>query len=966
MESSTIAELKAAIGERYDIEGLLAEGGMGAVYTARNRSLGSRVAVKILPPEVAASAVRLARFKREAALAANLSHPHIVPVFEYDASDGFAYLVMPLVEGDTLADHIEEKGRLDYDTVHELIRQVAGALGFAHSRNVVHRDIKPANILLEEATGRWLLTDFGVAHVTDPGDTEITRTGVVIGTPAYMTPEQRWGGPVDGRSDLYSLAAVAYQALCGTAIDRLSDELARSMADIQESIRQAVPSLSQERARALASPLSTVREERPDSAEAWLSALAVEKKRFPVVQLMSLAAMMIVAFVAGWLAFRPNDGPVVPSLPAVAVLPFQIDVRGDSNDLATLLPQAFDWQLQYLPDHRVLGAEVRNEIVNRYGDTRPPLDTLLAVARRHGATLTVQGRVASSGDDITISVLVHDVADGRLVADADSAGPADSLDALVSGIVIKAFAERMAREVAGWSSSLPRGLDAINAYVQGDRDFRRGAYESAVERLDEVIQLDSTFAPAHFKRMLSLMLGLRPTQYSTHLWSAFEAASAYGEGLDPVSQQLLAGYELLLREGDVQGAEQALSDIVERYPRALEAWYLLGYVQFNLRAILGTSLAEARRAFGRAVDRDSTFASALWHLALISVLEDNDDAAQHYLERFLAVDSTSLQAQIAQTYDSLLYRGTGSTGRVLGSLHERSTGVLEVMSLGAGELRPPPGVRPIAREALNAFWSNAGSRGERQMAFRMKMAYLLARGRFASADSLLRDAEQMRVPRGELDRWIILSAVTPLPNLGDDAARTAAVTRLENAEEDRPEALWLVARWHLQNDHNAARPFVGALAEMAADTAGSTPLTRSLSMDIQARQHLAEGDTVRALSSWELATNRLSVDQLMFGLTASLWHLRLDRALVAVASGQPESALRIAGAFDRMAAVVDQVAWPEIMRLKAEAARTTNDFGLARRTYQELVELLEEANGVGLALREHAQRMLAELNGGSP
>jgi hypothetical protein len=167
---------------------------------------------------------------------------------------------------------------------------------------------------------------------------------------------------------------------------------------------------------------------------------------------------------------------------------------------------------------------------------------------------------------------VHDVSDGRLVADADSTGPADSLDALVSGIVVKAFAERMAREVTGWSSSLPRGLNAINAYVEGDRSFRRGKYESAVEQFDEVILLDSTFAPAHFKRMLSLMIGLRPTQYSTQLWSAFEAASEYGEGLDPVSQQLLAGYELLLREGDVHGAEQALLGIVERYPRALEAW----------------------------------------------------------------------------------------------------------------------------------------------------------------------------------------------------------------------------------------------------------------------------------------------------------------------------------------------------------------------------------------------------------
>ncbi len=961
MNTSSIEDLKAAIGDRYDIEGFLAEGGMGAVYTARNRSLGSRVAIKVLPAEVAASTVRLARFKREAALAANLSHPHIVPVFEFDAVEGFAYLVMPLVEGESLADLMSREGKLDYPTVRKLVIQVAGALGFAHKRNVVHRDIKPANILLEEATGRWLLTDFGVAHVTDPVDTEITRTGAVIGTPAYMTPEQRFGGEVDGRSDLYSLAAVAYQALCGTAVDQLSGELARSMDDIQASIRNAAPSLSRETARVLTLPLSPVREERPTTAESWIEALETEKRNPNIGWIVAATVMMIAALTAGWFVFRPSGESVTPTPPAIAVLPFQIDVRGDTNDLGTLLPQAFDWQLQYLPDHRVLGVEVRNEVSSRYGATRPPLDTLTAIAQRFGASLTLLGRVSPSGANITVSVLVHDVTDGRLVADADSTGPPDSLDALVSGIVVKAFAERMAREETGRASSLPRGLETINAYVQGDRDFRRGSYQSAVERFDRVIQSDSTFAPAHFKRMLCLMLGIRPTQYSTQLWSAFEVASEHRQGLDPVSRELLEGYELLLREGDVLGAEQALLGIVERFPRALEPWFLLGYVQFNLRAILGTSLSEARRAFSQAVERDSSFAPALWHLALISVLEDDGASARDYLQRFLVVDSTSLQAEIAQTYDSLLFRGAASTARVLGSFNARSTGVLEVMSMGTGELRPPPGVRPIAREALNAYWANARSRNERRIAFRMQLAYMLARGRVASADSLLREAMTVGVPRDELDRWLLLSAVTTLPNLATDAGLAAAASRLEEVEEDRAEATWLLVRWHMMHSTGDATPFVEALNELAADAGSSTPLARSLMLDIGARGHLASGDTVRALSTWETAASRHSVDKLMFGLSASLWYMRLDIADVAAIVGQPETALRIADSFDRMAAVVDQVAWPAILRIKAEAAVTTGDELLARRTYQELIELLEDANGAGIVLREQAENALARL-----
>src|SRR6185436_11326218 len=124
------------------------------------------------------SEMRLARFQREASLAAHLSHPHIVPVFEFDVRAGLAFLVMPLIEGSTLDLHIQDHGRLSYTEASELLRQIGGALAFAHDRGVVHRDVKPSNILLERATGRWLLTDFGVAHVdTGNRDEGITHTG---------------------------------------------------------------------------------------------------------------------------------------------------------------------------------------------------------------------------------------------------------------------------------------------------------------------------------------------------------------------------------------------------------------------------------------------------------------------------------------------------------------------------------------------------------------------------------------------------------------------------------------------------------------------------------------------------------------------------------------------------------------------------------------------------------------------
>jgi hypothetical protein len=210
---------------------------------------------------------------------------------------------------------------------------------------------------------------------------------------------------------------------------------------------------------------------------------------------------------------------------------------------------------------------------------------------------------------------------------------------------------------------------------------------------------------------------------------------------------------------------------------------------------------------------------------------------------------------------------------------------------------------------------------------------------------------------------MLLSAVTALPDLAPDEALAASASRLQEAEEDRAEALWLIARWHQLASGGNATPFVEALSALAADAGNSTPLARSLILDIEARTQLASGDTVGAMSTWEVATSRHSVDKLMFGLTASLWQIRLEAADIAASVRQPETTLRIAGSFDRMAAVVDQVAWPAILRIKAEAALSANNEALARRTYTELIQLLEDANGAGIQLRAEAESALARLTG---
>lgn len=211
------ALLKEALGDAYTIEGEIGRGGMGVVYRARDERLQRRVAIKVLPPELAFSSEIRQRFTREAQTAARLSHPHIVPIHDVGEGNGIVYFVMGLIEGESLAARIRRRGRMPAEDTRRIMRETADALSAAHAVSVIHRDIKPDNILLEGTRGRVVVTDFGIAKaMSATSGATLTSAGMAIGTPSYMSPEQAAGErEIDGRSDLYSVGIVAYQMLSG-------------------------------------------------------------------------------------------------------------------------------------------------------------------------------------------------------------------------------------------------------------------------------------------------------------------------------------------------------------------------------------------------------------------------------------------------------------------------------------------------------------------------------------------------------------------------------------------------------------------------------------------------------------------------------------------------------------------------------------------------------------------------------
>ena len=270
---------QAALAGRYSIERELGRGGMGIVFLAREVALDRMVALKLLPPELAARPGLKERFLKEARTAARLSHPNIVPIHGVDEVDGFVFFAMAYVDGCTLGDRLRDRGPLTNAEALRLLREVAWALGYAHVNGVIHRDVKPDNILLEEPSGRAMITDFGIAALAE----EVGKDGSieVVGTAEFMSPEQAKGGDVDARSDLYSLGCVGFYALSGRVPftgPTAAAILAQHLTQPAPPLLSVAPHVAASVAAALDRCLRKEPEHRFSSAEALADALGPESE----------------------------------------------------------------------------------------------------------------------------------------------------------------------------------------------------------------------------------------------------------------------------------------------------------------------------------------------------------------------------------------------------------------------------------------------------------------------------------------------------------------------------------------------------------------------------------------------------------------------------------------------------------------------------------------------------------------
>lgn len=656
---------------------------MSRVFVAEETALGRPVVVKVLPPELGA-AISMDRFRREIQVAASLQHPHIVPLLAAGRADDLLYYTMPLVEGESLRARLAREGELPVPEAVRILRDVADALGYAHRHGVVHRDIKPDNVLL--SNHHALVTDFGVAKALDRAarDSSLTATGLALGTPAYMAPEQAAGDPnTDQRADIYALGVLAYEMLAGRppftgpsprAI--VAAHLTQPPVPLVEA-RDSVP-------RALGALVMRCLEKRP--ADRWHSAAelvqAVEALAAPSVDLpagaarpsprrtprrrtlvlLAAGAVLLVAAVAWAIARRTADaGPLDADL--VAVAPFDVPDAGLSlwrEGLVDLLSRNLDGAgpLRSVPP---------TTVIRRWSGRADRLSAA-ALGRQTGARVVVFGSLIGAGpDSARLTVTVLDAGADRPFAEIELRESASRMDRLADSLTVRLLRElgrsrniQVLRTASLGSTSLP----ALKAFLQGEQWFRRAAWDSALASYEQAIALDSSFPLA--LRRAGQVLGWQRTAFDSLSEALALRAGSLNRGLAPRDSLLVTADSVLAAIYSqvpavdwplVRRAHEVTRELTRRYPEDFESWFAVGEARYHVGSPAGTTPREALDAFDRAIASDSSFAPAYIHAIELALWLEGPEAGRRYAREYLELAPTDVAASGIGLVERILSAG---------------------------------------------------------------------------------------------------------------------------------------------------------------------------------------------------------------------------------------------------------------------------------------------------------------------
>lgn len=647
----------SVLGQRYEILGLLGVGGMGAVYKARDREVDRLVALKVIRRELADNPEILRRFKQELILARQVTHRNVIRIYDLGGAEGVKFISMEYIEGQDLRTTLTQRGKLSPEEAVGIIEQVCRALDAAHSEGVVHRDLKPQNIMVDKQ-GKVSVMDFGIARSMEtPG---MTRTGVLLGTPEYMSPQQAKGEEVDARSDLFTLGIIFYELLTGKSpyraetaygmLLRRTQERARPPAELDPTIPRFVNDVvmrcleidPQRRYQGAAEILHDLEARQAPRRTVTIARLPTELKQAVLSPIGIAAVVLVVILVVAGAVFRGriHFGPAAKQTAAVqpisvAILPF----RNASSD------PALDWlgsslaemlrgdlgQSSYL--HTVSSDRV-NQILHDLRitpDSSIDPDTLRRIAEFTSADTLVSGQYARFGEQIRIDATLQDLKhqrtiplkaeasneQGLLSAVAELAKSAQQNLAL-SADVIK---ELQAKSFRPSSNS----VQALRYYNEGLQLARQGKQLEALKKFEASTQEDTEFGLAYSK----LAQTYANLGYDNEAENFSRKAVGLSEKLPPPEKYLILANHARITN-DNQKAIEAYENVAKVSPEDAD-------VQFNLAGLYQAagSYDRARDLYARLLSRDPKYVDALLGMGRVEIFGGNPQKGLEYLNRAL-------------------------------------------------------------------------------------------------------------------------------------------------------------------------------------------------------------------------------------------------------------------------------------------------------------------------------------------
>jgi serine/threonine-protein kinase len=785
---------------RYAVERELGHGGTAIVYLARDLSHGRMVAIKTLRTDLT-EAVSPERFLREIRLTAALHHPHIVPLLDSGEAEGALYCVMPYMDGGTLRDRLKVEKQLPLEEVVSIGRTIASALESAHEKGLIHRDVKPENILY--TGGQPCLSDFGIARALVRGSSEesTTSTGIVRGTPAYMSPEQASGDEeYDGRSDIYSLACVLYEAIAGMQAfvgPTQQSVIAQRMVHPPRPLhiyRPAIPIAVErviEKAMAVApadrfqsaGDFARALEASSTSTETAAGVAGAQAPRASMRRRILAGFATVVAVAAIGLTVQ-KLGPSIGGKPTLnlsqlAVAPF--DVIGAPSaewryGLVDVLARNFDGAGPIV-------SVPASFVIARWGPSaRADRATAQRLAEQTGAGLVVFGQlVFHDSTRVQLRASIYDAVARRMIAEPDLSGTdpakvfdlADSLTNITLDVLGKS---RAIAAVNRPSLSWPN-LEALKAYLRGEQHLRKNEYADALREYQLSIRADSSFALAYRGAHRSLRVLNSEADSTSLAYSLLAGARNHRlttrDSLLIVADSLVAScglrsmYDAVCHQRLGRQLE-VLRSAALRYPNDPEVFEELGETRVHLGTFFGQTADAALSAFTRAIASDPGYAPPYFHATELAATFGGDSAA-HIVDGYLRQNPNDTRYRLIAKALAAASRGRVLTGAELQGEKINDIGdAAYVLRRWPGKLHPSDALREFV------FTSRGTDEATRQTANAWLFLNRLAHGQLHDARRVLLPTNAQRVP---LD----VAILALLDTVRTDSAATLLSTWPQNA-----------------------------------------------------------------------------------------------------------------------------------------------------------------------------------------